>query len=261
MSSDVLDLDPLWRAFAQIRVQEGNLNDQLDLPHVLALAPLGKGRRALDLGCGLGQASFKLAEELGYSVVAVDGDIEMLKRAKSVYSGHQVTWIQSTFESLAFRKDSFDLIIACLSFHFVPNLSQLLKGCAEWLAPGGKLIFSIRHPIRTSNPLGEIGVDGNVGWVVTNYFKQGPRKFSWLGQSCINFHRPLSAYFQMLQDCGLRIDAIVEPTVNEASPHLSAAESQCVPFFLTISAGKEDHPLTSSGGGANGHFGLGSIRK
>jgi hypothetical protein len=47
MSSSETDPDPLWRAFAQMRVEEGNLNDHLDLPHLLQLIPPGEG--ALDL--------------------------------------------------------------------------------------------------------------------------------------------------------------------------------------------------------------------
>jgi hypothetical protein len=60
MSSGETDSDPLWQAFGRIRVEEGNLNDHLDLPQVLQLVPPGEGRWALDLGCGLGQASFRV---------------------------------------------------------------------------------------------------------------------------------------------------------------------------------------------------------
>lgn len=216
------------------------MNDHLDLPRMLDLVPPGNGAPALDLGCGLGQSSFKLAEELGYSVVAVDFHSEMLDRAKTRYPGTQITWLQSTFENLTFTSGSFKLICSCLSFHFVRDLPELLKRCAQWLMPGGKLIFSVRHPIRTSNPLGETKVAGNIGWIVTDYFTQGSREFSWLGQNCVNFHRPLSAYCQMLRDCGLQIDAIIEPTIDKASSHPLAAEGHSVPFFLTVSACKKD---------------------
>jgi SAM-dependent methyltransferase len=238
MPSVESDSDPLWRAFAQMRVEEHNLNDHLDLPHVLQLVPPGNGACALDLGCGLGQASFKLAEKLGYSVVAVDFDSETLAHAKALYSGDQITWLHSAFDDLDFKGHSFSLIISCLSFHFVDDISKLLKSCADWLTPGGKLVFSIRHPIRTSNPVGQANVDGKVGWIVRDYFTQAPREFSWLGQKCVNFHRPLSAYFQMLSESGLTVDAIAEPSMVETSLHTLATESHSVPFFLTISCHK-----------------------
>ena len=241
MSSSETDPDPLWRAFAQMRVEEGNLNDHLDLPHLLQLVPPGEGRCALDLGCGLGQSSIKLAEQFVYTVVAVDVNSDFLDHAKNSYSGNRITWLHSTFGDLNFKHDNFSLIISCLSFHFVEDLSTLINHCASWLGPGGKLIFSVRHPIRTSNPSGQIAVDGDVGWIVKDYFTQLRREYFWLGQRCVNFHRPLSAYFHMLRGAGLKIDAVVEPSMRETSNHPSADESQSVPFFLLISCGKPDH--------------------
>jgi ubiquinone/menaquinone biosynthesis C-methylase UbiE len=241
MSSGETDSDPLWQAFGRIRVEEGNLNDHLDLPQVLQLVPPGEGRWALDLGCGLGQASFRLAEKLGYLVVAVDFDSELLAHAKNIYCGDRITWVHSTFNDLKLKPEYFSWIVSCLSFHFVEDMSTLLRNCASWLVLGGKLIFSVRHPIRTSNPAGQVSVDSKVGWTVMDYFAQSQREFSWLGQRCFNFHRPLSAYFQMLSECGLRVDAIVEPYIREASSHPSAAESNSVPFFLLISCRKTNH--------------------
>jgi ubiquinone/menaquinone biosynthesis C-methylase UbiE len=238
MSSGETDSDPLWQAFARMRVEEGNLNDHLDLPQVLQLVPPGEGRRALDLGCGLGQASFRLAEKLGYSVVAVDADSELLVSAKKLYSGDRITWVNSTFHDLILERNYFNVIVSCLSFHFVEDMSALLKSCATWLVPGGKLVFSVRHPIRTSNPAGQVSVDGKVGWTVTDYFTESRREFAWLGQRCVNFHRPLSTYFQMLSESGLTIDTIIEPYIRGASSHPSAAESNLVPFFLLISCRK-----------------------
>jgi SAM-dependent methyltransferase len=241
MSNSETDPDPLWRAFAQMRVEEGNLNDHLDLPHLLQLIPPGEGNCALDLGCGLGQASIKLAEEFSYTVVAVDFNSEFLDYAKNSYSGSRITWLHSTFDDLNFKRANFSLIVSCLAFHFVEDLSTLINNCAKWLGPGGKLIFSVRHPIRTSNPGGQIAVDGRVGWIVKDYFTQPYRECLWLGQRCVNFHRPLSAYFHMLTGAGLKIDTVVEPSMCETSSHPSAGESQSVPFFLLISCGKPDY--------------------
>jgi ubiquinone/menaquinone biosynthesis C-methylase UbiE len=218
----------LWQAFARRRLEEGNLNDYLDLPEVLRLVPAGEGKRALDLGCGLGQASFKLAEMFGYAVVAVDFDAELLALARKLYSGTGISWVHKSFDSLWFDDEYFNLIVSCLSFHFIEDMPALLRNCARWLAPGGKLVFSVRHPIRTSNPGGQVKVEEKVGWTVTDYFAESAREFLWLGEKCINFHRPLSKYFQMLADVGLRIDAIVEPQIVESSPHPLAPESNLV---------------------------------
>src|SRR5271166_5895662 len=114
MSSVEAGSDALWRAFAQMRIRNNNLNDHLDLPHILGLVPLGNGARALDLGCGLGQSSRKLAQEFGYSVTAVDFDNEMLANARKLSCGEQVTWLHSAFEDLEFGVGFFSLIFSCL---------------------------------------------------------------------------------------------------------------------------------------------------
>jgi ubiquinone/menaquinone biosynthesis C-methylase UbiE len=236
MSEYSATLEPLWRQFQEARLKEGNLNDHLDLPALLELIPDGNDRRALDLGCGLGQSSFRLAERKGYFVTAVDGNAEMLEQAQKLYTGTKITWVESTFEKLDFQKSAFDLIVSCLSLHFVADLEPLIKSCAKWLAPGGVLAFSVRHPLRTANPVGEIAAE-QVTWSVKDYMVEGPRHFEWLGSECVNFHRPLSTYLKYILNAGLIIQSVSEPSVVDQKLDFSS-ESRSVPFILTIAARK-----------------------
>jgi ubiquinone/menaquinone biosynthesis C-methylase UbiE len=235
--SEVEPDELLWKQFAEARMKEGNLNDHLDLPCIFSEIPPGFGSAALDLGCGLGQSSFLLAEKLGYDVLAVDASAEMLDHARKLYSGSNIQWIESTFETLRLPPNSVNLIVACLSFHFVENLEDLLKRCGGWLCEGGSLVFSVRHPIRTCNPTGETISEGQISWTVKDYFTEGPREFSWLGAPCINFHRTIGNYTRMLLQAGLTIEKIIEPCDGDGSSSL-AVEGQSVPFFLTVSCRK-----------------------
>lgn len=226
--------EPLWRQFAEARLKEGNLNDHLDLPCVLSSIPPGVGSKALDLGCGLGQSSFVLAERLGYDVLAVDASAEMLGHARKLYTGTKIQWIESAFEDLLLPPSSVDLIVACLSFHFVENLEGLLQRCASWLAEGGLLVFSVRHPIRTSNPVGEVSSQNQVSWSVNNYFSEGSRQFTWLGAPCVNFHRTISTYARLVLQAGFTIEKIIEPCDTGEGSSSLMKEGKSVPFFLTI---------------------------
>ncbi|NOJ46465.1 class I SAM-dependent methyltransferase [Bradyrhizobium archetypum] len=237
--SDGIISEELWAQFAEQRLEEGNLNDHLDLPTIFRILGDAGGGAALDLGCGLGQSSFKLAEMLNYSVVAVDGSSEMLDRARNLYSGSRITWLESTFENLSFNDQSFDLIVSCLSFHFVCDLQPLIRNCASWLKRGGLLVFSVRHPIRTCNPVGELTTDQEFGWSVNEYANEGLRTFKWLGLDCVNFHRTVSTYIRFLRNAGLRLEALEEP-ISADETRSFAAESRSVPFFLTIAARKID---------------------
>jgi ubiquinone/menaquinone biosynthesis C-methylase UbiE len=237
VSQPNFDDEALWRQFADARMKEGNLNDHLDLPSIFESIPPGNGSVALDLGCGLGQSSFRLAEQLGYDVLAVDASGAMLQQARKLYSGTKIQWIESTFERLELRPESIQVIVACLCFHFVEELDDLLKRCAIWLCNGGILVFSVRHPIRTSNPTGEDKLGGDIVWTVRDYFQEGPREFNWLGTRCINFHRTLGTYINMLRDAGLTVEKIVEPSDQTGRLEFSS-ESKSVPFFLTLSCRK-----------------------
>jgi ubiquinone/menaquinone biosynthesis C-methylase UbiE len=241
VSQPNFDDETLWRQFADARMKEGNLNDHLDLPSIFGSIPPGNGSVALDLGCGLGQSSFRLAEQLGYDVLAVDASGEMLQHARKLYSGARIRWIESTFDRLELSPDSVQLIVACLSFHFVEALDDLLKRCAVWLCDGGVLVFSVRHPIRTSNPTGEAKLEGQIAWSVRDYFHEGPREFNWLGTRCLNFHRTLSSYVKMLIDAGLTVEEIKEPSDPSGEFEFSL-ESKSVPFFLTFSCRKLSPP-------------------
>jgi SAM-dependent methyltransferase len=237
MSQDDAALEPLWRQFSEARLREGNLNDHLDLPEVVGLIPDGMGKRALDLGCGLGQSSFLLAEKLNYRVIAVDGSTEMLARARELYTGERIEWIEEQFENLSIAQGSINLIVSCLCFHFVADLEALIEKCALWLEPAGKLVFSVRHPIRTANPSGETQNGNQVSWLVKDYFNEDTRRFSWLGNECVNYHRTLSTYVRYLTGAGLTIETILEPYSTKEELNF-ADESRSVPFVLTIASRK-----------------------
>jgi len=238
MAQSDQDANRLWQAFSALRLAEGNLNDRLDLPNVLSLVPPGQNARALDLGCGLGQASFQLAERLGYQVTAVDNNELLLSQARKLYRGAKIEWVFSDFDVLPFAPGTFKVIISCLAFHFIRNLDDVISSCAKWLETGGRLIFSVRHPIRTSDPVGELHGETNVSWIVSNYSAEGLREFHWLEHPCVNYHRTFSTYLQMLRSSGLQIENVRESSVHDQHDAI-AMESRSVPFFLTISAKRE----------------------
>jgi hypothetical protein len=124
-----------------------------------------------------------------------------------------------------------------LSFHFVDDLIALLKLIGYWLKLGGLLVFSVRHPVRTANPNGEVVTTNGVSWQLNNYFAEGPREFRWLGAECINYHRTLSTYLRYVREAGLQLDTLEEPN-DLGQTYEFSAESCSVPFLLTIAARK-----------------------
>jgi 2-polyprenyl-3-methyl-5-hydroxy-6-metoxy-1,4-benzoquinol methylase len=100
-----------------------------------------RGKRVLDFGCGLGEASVAFAEK-GANVVAMDISPEMLNFASQLARSRGVQietkiCVAEHFNPASFGQ--FDLIYAGNIFHHI-NLSAVLPRLIEALKPDGSLV-------------------------------------------------------------------------------------------------------------------------
>jgi ubiquinone/menaquinone biosynthesis C-methylase UbiE len=104
-------------------------------------ARLGDGARVLDLGCGAGAKTKRLAERL--EVVGVDISEAQLELARA--SVPQATFLQGDFTGLELPDESFDAVAAFYSVSHVPREEHpgLFARIARWLKPGGLLLASL----------------------------------------------------------------------------------------------------------------------
>ena len=113
------------------------------------------GARVLDLGCGDGTKSRRLAER--FEVVGVDVSPEQLRLART--AAPEVMFVEADFSELDFPADTFDAVTAFYSIMHVPRDRhlELFGKVLRWLKPGGLLLVSmstIGGPDRTENWLG-----------------------------------------------------------------------------------------------------------
>jgi SAM-dependent methyltransferase len=107
------------------------------------------GGPVLDLGCGTGLATLRMAAE-GFQVVGADPAARMLAIARSRPGAARVTWVHAAGQSLE-RPERFGLI--CMMGHaFQALLSDeaalaVLRNAGRHLAPGGRLAFETRNPL------------------------------------------------------------------------------------------------------------------
>lgn len=103
---------------------------------------LPKGSKILDLGCGSGRDSLQFMK-LGYDVTAVDGSLELAKRATKLL-GKEV--IVSSFEELQLE-DKYDGIWACASLlHLEDNaLRDVLNKLYDNLNDSGIFYMSFKY--------------------------------------------------------------------------------------------------------------------
>ena len=94
-------------------------------------------KSVLDVGCGIGDVSFKLAEK-GYTVTSISPDINHKKFIDN--SPHTIEFHHKKFED--FRSDNkYDLILMSESQNYF-DTDTGFKQCKKYLKPGGYLLVS-----------------------------------------------------------------------------------------------------------------------
>ena len=119
---------------------------ELGMPVVDLLAPR-PGERILDLGCGDGALTIKLAQR-GCSMVGVDASVEMIAAAKALGLDAQV----QDGHALSFDGE-FDAVFSNAALHWMKQPQRVIRGVAHALKAGGRFV-------------GEFGGHGNVAAIV-----------------------------------------------------------------------------------------------
>src|SRR2546426_2815064 len=100
-------------------------------------------RRDLDLGCGVGWLTNRLARR-GYAAFAVDivQDNALGLRAANVYlrAGSVFERVWGELERPPFQAGTFDAVICNASLHYAPSLELTLAGVNRVLRPGGVFV-------------------------------------------------------------------------------------------------------------------------
>jgi trans-aconitate 2-methyltransferase len=115
---------------------------------LLGLVKVRAGMRAVDLGCGTGELTHRLAEALpGGEVVGVDSSPEMLSKTEA---GGRVRFELGSIESAG---GSWDLVFSHAALHWVDDHRTLVPRLFSLVRPGGQLAVQLpsnhTHPTHT----------------------------------------------------------------------------------------------------------------
>lgn len=113
---------------------------------VVSLSGITPGGRALEIGCGTGQATLPFAKR-GYRLLCLDIGPELLKIAAQKFEDYpNVSFLNNAFERWPARIGKYELVYAATAWHWIPPEIGYPKA-ALVLKPGGALaIFSNKHP-------------------------------------------------------------------------------------------------------------------
>jgi ubiquinone/menaquinone biosynthesis C-methylase UbiE len=104
---------------------------------LVATASLGAGSTILEVGCGTGQLTERLAHS-GFDLTAIDIGPSMITAARLRLDGSAVSFEATAFEDFAAAEASFDLIVSGTAFHWIDPEVKFHKS-AQLLRPGGWL--------------------------------------------------------------------------------------------------------------------------
>jgi 2-polyprenyl-3-methyl-5-hydroxy-6-metoxy-1,4-benzoquinol methylase len=190
------------------------------------------GKRILDAGCGQGYLARLLARR-GAHMTGLEPAENWLAQAQAQERAHPlgITYLQADLSTWQ-PQDQFDLVVANMVLMDIPDYQTAMQHCMEVVTPGGTFLFSLLHPCFEESS----ALWATKGYVeVREYLREEvkPQQFGYL------FHRPLSAYLNVVAQAGLCFSAMIEPQLpEEIATQLQHWRNAHVPNFVVIAAHK-----------------------
>ncbi len=253
------DTREVWDANAPVWIELSRAGfdayrDLVNTPAFFGLLPDVDGLRGLDLGCGEGHNTRRLAER-GADLVALDVSRPFARAAAAQEQAEPrgISYVLGDALRLPFSSTSFDFVTAFMSLMDVAAPEAALTEVTRVLRPRGFLQFSIVHPF-TNTPVRR-WVESDTGerdaLAVGGYFYEGPLEDTWtfgaapeeVRQQVRPFRmlyarRTLASWLNAVIGAGLVIEAVAEPCPDEetAARYPSVADSRIAPYFLLVRA-------------------------
>ena len=206
-------------------------------PVLASLLDVQPGRRYLDIACGNGLTSRRLAA-LGADVTAFDFSANLIEKAKSRSNNYQppiayhVIDATSATQLLSLGEGTFDAALSNMSLFDMANIETLFQVLPKLLKPNGAFVFSITHPaFNNSSSMHIVEEIDYEGEIKTQYSVKISRYLSHYhakGLALRNqvkpqmyFERPLQYYLNLGFQNGFVLDGFEERAFPPDHPQTS----------------------------------------
>ncbi len=227
--------------------------DFFNSPAFLAMLPSIEGQKGLDIGCGEGTNTRRVAK-LGAKMIGIDVSEIFIAAAKDTESAEPlgIEYHTAFAQHLPFPNETFDFATSFMCLMDVADLESALKEALRVIKPGGFLQFSICHPcydtpirfwVREED-------DSKIALAVGGYFNDvDGRILEWIFSSAPPeikekypkfktpiFHRTVSEWINLLVQTGFTIEELNEPypTDEAVAACPNVADAQIISDFLHI---------------------------
>jgi SAM-dependent methyltransferase len=201
------------------------------LDHALARMP----ERALDVGCGEGRFCRMLASA-GVKTIGVDPTARFIDEARR--RDPQGDYRLGCAERLEFGDETFDLAVSYLSLIDIDDAGGAIAEMARVLRPGGRVLVAHLNGFATA-------MENDVSERfrlrprrIRAYLDPRPVRTVWKGIDVINWHRPLSYYFETFLGAGLALRRFEEPAPHSGDPR-RIRRYRDVPHFCLMEWAKD----------------------
>lgn len=239
MAQNIYDQPGFFAAYSRLRRSVHGLDGAPEWRSICSLLPTLEGKRVVDLGCGFGWFARWAREHGAAHVLGLDLSEKMIARAKADTNDPAIEYVIADLEQIHLPEASFDFAYSSLAFHYVENLERLAKTIYRTLIPGGRLIFTIEHPIymAPTHPGWSVDKEGRKTWPVDRYAIEGPRTTDWLAQGVVKQHRTIGTTLDTLIGSGFTIRQVLEwaPLAAQIAENPDLAEELERPMILVIS--------------------------
>lgn len=217
---NIYDNEAFFEDFKAKRSNEINFNDCIETPILHSMLPEIRGKRVLDIGCGMGQHAKQYSDMGAESVLGIDISEKMLGYAKEHFSADNITYRRLAFEEISVLEEKFDLITSSLAFDYAEDLDVLMQDVYSLLKDHSCFVFSMSHPMATA-------WDGSCDRYtrsesgerlyanVPNYMVEGKRSVKWVVEGYELYHRTFSGIVNAIINAGFRIERCEESRISE----------------------------------------------
>jgi ubiquinone/menaquinone biosynthesis C-methylase UbiE len=242
MTQNIYDNTDFFVGYSQLGRSVDGLDGAAEWPALRAMLPDLAGCRVVDLGCGFGWFCRWAREAGAAEVLGLDVSENMLARARQTTADPAIRYARADLEDLVLPDAGFDLVYSSLTFHYIADFAGLLARIHRTLAPCGRLVFSIEHPIymAPSRPGFVLDAEGRRVWPIDRYLEEGPRSTDWLAKGVIKQHRTIGTTLNLLLRAGFAIGHVEEwsPTDAQIAARPGLAVERDRPMFLLVAAQK-----------------------
>lgn len=229
------EVQAIWdqnATFWDERMGEGNSFQRILIgPATDRLLQLRPGEEVLDIACGNGVASRRLAQA-GGKVVAFDFSPQFIElaRGRDAGSANPVEYhiIDATNEAqmLALGESRFDAATCNMAIMDMTTIEPLMSAVSKLLKPGGRFVFSLMHPCFNGSGIRLCVEEDDTGGELHTLYSVKVSKYGgavaekglgMIGQPAAQyyFHRTLTELFTTCFRAGFVLDGLEEPAFGD----------------------------------------------